>query len=208
MYSEQLQSSITNESLINGKLIEVERQIQCFQVEIEKIISKSKDEQVAFTKWKQNESLEIECLETKVEKIQEKLSGIEINNLQLESDYETLQLSNPWFDIEYRRLQSQLFVKAMEVRKQFLYENVKNIKAAYIIWSKQKDYIERKNIIAEAWNWINLTIPVIGSTFASFSRMCANMGKETIGHLFIDEAGQALPQASVGAILEVNMLWQ
>lgn len=200
MYSEQLQSSITNESLINGKLIEVERQIQCFQVEIEKIISKSKDEQVAFTKWKQNESLEIECLETKVEKIQEKLSGIEINNLQLESDYETLQLSNPWFDIEYRRLQSQLFVKAMEVRKQFLYENVKNIKAAYIIWSKQKDYIERKNIIAEAWNWINLTIPVIGSTFASFSRMCANMGKETIGHLFIDEAGQALPQASVGAI--------
>ena len=43
MYSEQLQSSITNESLINGKLIEVERQIQCFQVEIEKIISKSKD---------------------------------------------------------------------------------------------------------------------------------------------------------------------
>ena len=160
----------------------------------------AKDEQVAFTKWKQNESLEIECLETKVEKIQEKLSGIEINNLQLESDYETLQLSNPWFDIEYRRLQSQLFVKAMEVRKQFLYENVKNIKAAYIIWSKQKDYIERKNIIAEAWNWINLTIPVIGSTFASFSRMCANMGKETIGHLFIDEAGQALPQASVGAI--------
>ena len=69
-------------------------------------------------------------METKVEKIQEKLSGIEINNLQLESDYETLQLSNPWFDIEYRRLQSQLFVKAMEVRKQFLYENVKNIKAA------------------------------------------------------------------------------
>ena len=90
---------------------------------------------------KQQESLEIECLETKVEKIQEKLSGIEINNLQLESDYETLQLSNPWFDIEYRRLQSQLFVKAMEVRKQFLYENVKNIKAAYIIWSKQKESI-------------------------------------------------------------------
>lgn len=36
--------------------------------------------------------------------------------------------------------------------------------------------------------------------FASFSRMCTNMGKETLGHLFIDEAGQALPQASVGAI--------
>lgn len=43
-------------------------------------------------------------------------------------------------------------------------------------------------------------IPVISSTFASFSRMCANMGVKTIGHLFVDEAGQALPQASVGAI--------
>ena len=102
-------------------------------------------------------------------------------------------MSNPWFDIEYRRLQSQLFIKALEVRKEFLYANVKNIKAAYIIWSKQKDYLEHKNIIAEAWHWINMTIPIIGSTFASFSRMCTNMGKETLGHLFIDEAGQALP---------------
>ena len=93
-----------------------------------------------------------------------------------------------------------MFIKALEVRKQFLYENIKNLKAAYTIWNKQSEYLEKKHIISEAWNWINMTIPVIGSTFASFSRMCANMGKETIGHLFIDEAGQALPQASVGAI--------
>ena len=45
-----------------------------------------------------------------------------------------------------------------------------------------------------------MAIPVISSTFASFSRMCKNMDAETLSHLFIDEAGQALPQASVGAI--------
>ena len=55
-------------------------------------------------------------------------------------------------------------------------------------------------MIEAAWNWINMTIPVISSTFASFSRMCKNLGAETLGHLFIDEAGQALPQAAVGAI--------
>ena len=55
-------------------------------------------------------------------------------------------------------------------------------------------------MIKAAWNWINITIPVISSAFASFSRMCKNLGAETLGHLFIDEAGQALPQAAVGAI--------
>ena len=60
--------------------------------------------------------------------------------------------------------------------------------------------MDRKHVIEAAWNWINMTIPVISSTFASFSRMCKNLGAETLGHLFIDEAGQALPQAAVGAI--------
>lgn len=115
-------------------------------------------------------------------------------------DYETLQLSNPWFDTEYRKLQSELFISALKVRKQFLYDNVKNIKAAHKIWDKQRDYLSKKMVISEAWNWINMVIPVISSTFASFSRMCFNMGEKTIGHLFIDEAGQALPQAGVGAI--------
>lgn len=108
--------------------------------------------------------------------------------------------SNPWFGEDYRIAQSKLFIKALAVRKQFLYENRKNIKAATIIWSNQNKYLENKKIIVAAWDWINLTIPVISSTFASFSRMCKNLGVNTLGHLFIDEAGQALPQASVGAI--------
>lgn len=60
--------------------------------------------------------------------------------------------------------------------------------------------MDQKPVIEAAWNWINMTIPIISSTFASFSRMCKNLGAETLGHLFIDEAGQALPQAAVGVI--------
>ena len=76
----------------------------------------------------------------------------------------------------------------------------KIVKAAIIVWDQQEKYLDRKHVIEAAWNWINMTIPVISSTFASFSRMCKNLGAETLGHLFIDEAGQALPQAAVGAI--------
>ena len=199
-YSDQLQIAIVKENKIRIELLGLQDKIKNFQTEIDIIKRKSEQDQIIFDTWEENKKSEIHNLEAEVENLEERLKSIEINELNLELDYEELQLSNPWFDIKYRRLQSQLFIKALEVRKQFLYENRKNIKAAYIIWNKQSEYIEKKHIISEAWNWINMTIPVICSTFASFSRMCANMGKETIGHLFIDEAGQALPQASVGAI--------
>ena len=121
--------------------------------------------------------------------------------LDFEKDYDSLQMSNPWFDEKYRIEQSKLFVSALQVRKEFLYENRKNLKAAVNIWKNQKNYVEKnKRLINIAWNWINLCIPVISSTFASFSRMLKNIDENVLGHTFVDEAGQALPQAAVGAI--------
>ena len=120
--------------------------------------------------------------------------------LDLNLTYEDLQLSNPWFDETYRVAQAKLFVLALGVRKQFLYDNRKNIGAAIEIWGKQNSYLENKRVIHAAWHWINMTIPVISSTFASFSRMMKNIDENVLGHVFVDEAGQALPQAAVGAI--------
>ena len=97
-------------------------------------------------------------------------------------------------------MQSRLFIAALKLRKQFLYENIKSIQAAQIIWNKQKEYLDNKEMIEEAWNWMNMVIPVISTTFASVHTMCKNLGEKTIGYLFVDEAGQALPQSSVGAI--------
>ena len=122
------------------------------------------------------------------------------NALDMTVDYDELQQSNPWFDEDFRIRQSKLFICALRVRKQFLYENSKNLKAAVNIWKYQNKHEDNKRLIAAAWHWINLTIPVISSTFASFARMCKNLPPQTLGHLFIDEAGQALPQAAVGAV--------
>ena len=121
--------------------------------------------------------------------------------LDMGLEYDELQLSNPYFGEEYRIAQSRLFISALKVRKQFLAENVKNLKAALNIWRNQNKDPDNKRIIRAAWDWINLAIPVISSTFASFSRMCRNLDENSIGHLFVDEAGQAVPQASVGAIV-------
>ncbi len=135
-----------------------------------------------------------------IEQKKGKIESSGVDRLDLSQDYKKLQLSNPWFNETYRKLQSQLFITALKVRKQYLYENVANIKAACNIWTKQHAYIGHKEVIKDAWNWINLVIPVIGTTFASFGRMFKYMDEESLGHLFVDEAGQALPQAGVGSI--------
>lgn len=126
-----------------------------------------------------------------------------IKELDFSLSYDELQKSSPWFTKQFRILQSALFISALKVRKQFLYENRKNLKTARRIWDKQSQYIGKENghqLISESWQWLNFTIPVVSTTFASFGRMFKNLNENSIGNLFIDEAGQALPQASVGAI--------
>ncbi len=179
---------------------EVSQDIAACQAKLEQNRGKRTKLQKSLVLWKSDQEDEIARLENEVHRYEK----IRIKNgtepLNMEQVYDDLQLSNPWFDEAYRAAQSRLFIMALRVRKQFLYENRKNIKAAVIIWNQQEKYLEQKPVIEAAWNWINMTIPVISSTFASFSRMCKNLGADKLGHLFIDEAGQALPQAAVGAI--------
>ncbi len=161
--------------------------------------SKLKFAQQDFENWNNSENIKISKMKQQLEKLKSELEG-NTNALDMNQSYEKLQLSNPWFDKSYRIAQSELFIKALAVRKQFLYENKKNLQAARNIWINQNKYLEKNLVIEAAWGWINMAIPVISSTLASFSRMCRNLKEKTLGHLFIDEAGQAVPQAAVGAI--------
>ena len=183
-----------------GREREILDGIRSWQVKLDQSAKTQTELPRQFQSWKAAEEGEISRLREKIRGYEKIRSASHAEPLDLYQTYEELQMSNPWFDESYRVAQSKLFILALRVRKQFLYENRKNIKAAIIIWGQQEKYLEQKPVICAAWNWINLTIPVISSTFASFSRMCRNLGAETLGHLFIDEAGQALPQAAVGAI--------
>lgn len=114
--------------------------------------------------------------------------------------YDVLQKKNFWFDEAFRMKQSRLFIESLRVRKEFLYEHRDQLRKAVEVWRNQSQFIKKKEVIETAYHWLNFAVPVISSTFASFSNMCKNLGPNTLGHLFVDEAGQAVPQAAVGAI--------
>ena len=163
--------------------------------------------QVEYSQWKklakdrQDRLLREKSLqENKVETIKRGINTL--RPLDLKVGYQQLQLMDPWFTEKYRRAQSRLFIHALGVRKQFLYENRVQLRKAVKVWKNQNKYrLDSPKLINNAWNWINLAIPAISSTFASFGSMFRNVDANTIGNLFIDEAGQATPQSAVGAIL-------
>nr|WP_279100008.1 AAA domain-containing protein [Aerococcus urinaeequi] len=199
-YSNQLLLIIGQEKELDREKNSIVQEQREITNRLKKLEQKPNRNKILLKNWIQKNQYELETMREKINDFKEDLN--QINALDMDLDYDQIQKSSPWFDEDYRIMQSKLFIDALKVRKQFLYENRKNLNAASIIWDRQNDYLDNKLIITQAWNWINMAIPVIGTTFASVSRMCANFEKETIGHLFIDEAGQALPQASVGAIFK------
>ncbi|TQC51341.1 DNA helicase [Mycoplasmopsis mucosicanis] len=137
-----------------------------------------------------------------IDEIESDLATKNIKKFDYTAQNSDFQKTNPWFNEEYRKMQTELFILSLKVRKHFLSFNIQNLRFAMDIWNNQrKQQVKRKpELIRYAWHWINMVIPVISSTFASVGRMCENLNENSMGHLFVDEAGQAVPQAAVGAI--------
>ena len=176
------------------------------QASLAKEVSK---EWTQWQEWQQFRKRELETLKTKYEELkvskgfaQDDLFPI-MEGLNFSTSYEALQMSNPWFDEAFRQKQTELFILALQVRKQFLYENREAVAMAAAIWLERNAYksTDRVNILAAAWEWLNLVIPVVSTTFASLGRMFDVAKARMIGNLFIDEAGQALPYACIGGLI-------
>lgn len=119
-------------------------------------------------------------------------------------DYNT-QVGCPWYSKELKKLQSELFISALKLNETFVL--VANSKSQLInsTLSAHFNYLKgnsklSNDLVKAMWDVFFLVIPVISTTFASVHTMFKDLGKKDLPWLFIDEAGQAVPQAAAGAI--------
>ncbi len=116
-----------------------------------------------------------------------------------------LHNSTPWLCPAIQLCRDELFMTAMEVHKAFIDAAAKPIRHNLMAhsWLARGESMDPalKEYIPSLWTTLFMIVPVVSTTFASVSKMLGDFGPKSIGWLFVDEAGQATPQAAVGAIL-------
>ncbi|MFU8926700.1 AAA domain-containing protein [Acinetobacter puyangensis] len=100
-------------------------------------------------------------------------------------------------------IRARIFIKSIELHKLTILSNAKrflsNLRMVGQMLSgnaKGLSHEDRPLI----WDSLFFVVPVVSTTLASFSRLFAGMGQDSLGWLLIDEAGQATPQSAAGAI--------
>lgn len=129
-------------------------------------------------------------------------------------------LYNPSDDDELKKERNLLFLYALQVTREFILESKcmrNNITFLRTYWgakdkgadSGKKELIEftqadRRKMAPALFQALGLLTPVISSTFASIGRMLEDVqiggAVPLFGLLIIDEAGQAVPYAALGAL--------
>ena len=119
-------------------------------------------------------------------------------------DEDRLQRASPWTNAEWQNERDELFVEAFALHRAFIDAAAKplrhNLRAAMELLKNRVLSKEQEPARRSVWASLFTVVPVVSTTFASTSRLFGPLGREQLGWLLIDEAGQAVPQAAVGAI--------
>lgn len=110
----------------------------------------------------------------------------------------------PNFTPEAQRLRDDVFVAAINLHKAFIDASAKplrqNLGAYFYALNGGRLPADKQSLLLHLWSSAFLLTPVVSTAFASVGRMLKTLPSESIGWLLIDEAGQATPQAAIGAI--------
>jgi hypothetical protein len=121
-----------------------------------------------------------------------------------ERDRSAAQMQSPWLGRALQQARDEVFICSLLVHRAFIDAAAQKIRhnlASALAVMQGRSLAEKQEPARRSlWATLSLVVPVISTTFALMSRLFGPMGRESLGWLLIDEAGQALPQAAVGAI--------
>ncbi|GAA2255927.1 hypothetical protein GCM10010430_44710 [Kitasatospora cystarginea] len=121
----------------------------------------------------------------------------------LHLDERDQELGSPWSDETWSTARSDLFLRALDLHRALVAGAAKkvhgNLQVLMELMTNASGPIPDEEV-ERAWQTLFLLVPVVSTTFSSVGSMFARLGQGTIGWVLVDEAGQATPQAAVGAL--------
>lgn len=132
-----------------------------------------------------------------------------IDEIFFQKDHEAIQLTAPWLPDDVHRMREDLFAAALAVHKAFidasanrLQHNLGLLMSGMTAGAFQSP--AHRDLLPDLWSTLFMVVPAVSTTFASVRTMFGDLAPESIGWLLVDEAGQAVPQAAVGAIMRAR----
>ncbi|WP_284876673.1 ATP-binding protein [Brevundimonas sp. MEB006b] len=132
-----------------------------------------------------------------------------VDDVFFDLGHEASNLESPWLPKTLQRKREDLFIAAIAVHKAFIdaaaQKVLHNLSILMDVFSggSPQDPAKRA-LLGELWSTLFMVTPVLSTTFASVERMLGDLPPDSIGWLLVDEAGQALPQAAVGAVMRAR----
>lgn len=117
---------------------------------------------------------------------------------------DAIELAEPWRIEGWRQARARVFIQALKLHRTFFELEASRMRSNLFLINGLLTGSRYQNLsrdaIRSAWASLFMVVPVLSSTFASFARSFGSLGASEIGWLLVDEAGQAPPQAAVGAL--------
>ncbi|HSH73919.1 MAG TPA: ATP-binding protein [Methylophilaceae bacterium] len=136
-------------------------------------------------------------------------TGITIDESFFELAHRDKQMAAPWLDQAMAKSRQDLFEMSIKLHKAFIDAAALPIRHNLNVFFetygvRSLGSLAKDKVLPSLWSTFSLVVPLFSTTFASISKMLSKVGREELGWLLIDEAGQALPQSAVGAIIRTK----
>jgi hypothetical protein len=194
-------SAVSINALAQLRALEEQRKIQ---VQLKCILNpKLTAEQIAVTQ-AENALAKQESELAELDQLRDRLGDLSFLKSLGDVELDSIQKKGIGTHPDLDRSRSCLFAAALQLHESWLAESMNkhgfkaNIFAINKLLSNQR--LENPEQSLLIWQSLFMIVPVISTTFASLARQFCDLEPDSIGWLFVDEAGQTVPQAAVGGL--------